>query len=154
MNHNSSKMHQANFEDFPSMFILYISCVQATKLEKPTISITLNCLFLQDHTVLRIPAMPPASGKIFVSVQKFIHCNVHCIYQYKCKSLLFWVMGLGLEIVKTQRNSTQSNSKATSVGVRNSSHVFHPTTNYSATSRPARELKLGTDNRHSLDQSD
>ena len=30
-------------------------------------------------------------------------------------------------IVKTQRNSTQLNSKATSVGVRHSSHVFHPT---------------------------
>ena len=52
-------------------------------------------------------------------------------------------------IVKTQRNSTQSNSKATSVGVRHSSHVFHPTTpprtNFSATSRLARELKFGTD---------
>ena len=36
--------------------------------------------------------MPPASGKIFVSVQKFVHCNVHCIYQYKCKLLkVFWV---------------------------------------------------------------
>ena len=31
------------------------------------------------------------------------------------------------DIVKTQRNSTQLNSKATSVGVRHSSHVFHPT---------------------------
>ena len=35
-------------------------------------------------------------------------------------------------IVKTQRNSTQLNSKATSVGVRHSSHVYptppHPTT--------------------------
>ena len=29
------------------------------------------------------------------------------------------------KIVKTQRNSTQLNSKATSVGVRHSSHVFH-----------------------------
>ena len=47
-------------------------------------------------------------------------------------------------VVKTQRNS------ATSVGVRHSSHVFHPTppppnTNFSATSRLARELKFGTD---------
>ena len=51
-------------------------------------------------------------------------------------------------------NATQPNSKATSVGVRHSSHVFHPTThptqphptttNFSATSRPARELKFGT----------
>ena len=49
-------------------------------------------------------------------------------------------------IVKTQRNSTQLNSKATSVGVRHSSHVFHhPRTNFSSTSRPARELKFGTD---------
>ena len=30
-------------------------------------------------------------------------------------------------IVKTQRNSTQNNSKVPSVGVRHSSHVFHPT---------------------------
>ena len=50
----------------------------------------------------------------------------------------------------TQLNSTQSNSKATSVGVRHSSHVFPTpppttTTNFSATSRPARELKFGTD---------
>ena len=29
-------------------------------------------------------------------------------------------------IVKTQRNSTQRNSKATSVGVRHRNHVFHP----------------------------
>ena len=52
-----------------------------------------------------------------------------------------------LLIVKTQRNSTQRNSKATSVGVRHSSHVYPtpPTTNFSATSRPARELKFGTD---------
>ena len=54
-----------------------------------------------------------------------------------------------LYIVKTQRNSTQL--KATSVGVRHSSHVFPttppppPPTNFSATSRPARELKFGTD---------
>ena len=52
-------------------------------------------------------------------------------------------------IVKTQRNSTQLNSKATSVGVRHSSHVFHPptppNTNFSATSRPTRELIFGTD---------
>ena len=54
-------------------------------------------------------------------------------------------------IVKTQRNSTQLNSKATSVGVRHSTHVFHPpphhptTANFSATSRPARELKFGRD---------
>ena len=48
----------------------------------------------------------------------------------------------------TQLNSTQRNSKATSVGVRHSSHVFHhptTTTNFSATSRPAGELKFGTD---------
>ena len=52
----------------------------------------------------------------------------------------------------TQLNSTQLNSKATSVGVRHNSHVFHPpppptptTTNFSATSRRARELKFGTD---------
>ena len=50
----------------------------------------------------------------------------------------------------TQLNSTQNNSKATSVGVRHSSQVFHPphpttTTNFPATSRPARELKFGTD---------
>ena len=31
-----------------------------------------------------------------------------------------------IAIVKTQRNSTQRNSKATSVGVRHSSQVFHP----------------------------
>ena len=43
-----------------------------------------------------------------------------------------------------QLNLTQSNSKATSVGVRYSSHVF-PTTNFSATPRPARELKFGTE---------
>ena len=49
-------------------------------------------------------------------------------------------------------NATQLNSKATSVGVKHSSHVYpthptHPTTttNFSATSRPARELKFGTD---------
>ena len=52
-------------------------------------------------------------------------------------------------IVKTQRNSTQNNSKATSVGVRHSSQVFpppHPPYHkLSATSRPARELKFGTD---------
>ena len=52
------------------------------------------------------------------------------------------------KIVKTQRNSTQS--KTTNVGVRHSSHVFHPptpppNTNFPATSRPARELKFGTD---------
>ena len=45
----------------------------------------------------------------------------------------------------TQRNSTQNNSKVTSVGVRHSSHVFHhpthPTTNFPATSRTARELE-------------
>ena len=50
----------------------------------------------------------------------------------------------------TQLNSTQHNSKASSVGVRHSSHVFHPTpptprTNFPTTSRPARELKFGTD---------
>ena len=49
-------------------------------------------------------------------------------------------------------NATQLNSKATSVGVRHSSHVFpttpppHPTTtNFPATSKPPRELKFGTD---------
>ena len=54
------------------------------------------------------------------------------------------------ELSKTKRNSTQNNSEATSVGVRHSSQVFpppppHPTTNFPATSRPARELKFGTD---------
>ena len=52
----------------------------------------------------------------------------------------------------TQLNSTQSNSNITNVGVRHSSHVFHPpptnhpptTTNFSATSRPARELQAQT----------
>ena len=50
-------------------------------------------------------------------------------------------------IVKTKRNSTQQ--KATSIGVRHSSQVFHPTppptTNFSRTFRPARELKFGTE---------
>ena len=45
----------------------------------------------------------------------------------------------------TQLNSTQSNFKATSVGVRHSSHVFHPTTIFPATSRAARVLTFGTD---------
>ena len=51
----------------------------------------------------------------------------------------------------SQLNSSQSISKATSVGVRHSSHVFQnpttplTTTNFSTTSRAARELKFGTD---------
>ena len=60
-------------------------------------------------------------------------------------------------IVKTQRNSTQlnstqSNSKVTLVGLDtvptcSPPHHHHPTTttNFSGTSRPARELKFGTD---------
>ena len=53
-------------------------------------------------------------------------------------------------IVKTQRNATQLNSKATSVGVRHISHVFPtpphpPPTNFSVSCRPARELKFCTD---------
>ena len=53
----------------------------------------------------------------------------------------------------TQLNSTQSNFKATSVGVRHqlgSQVTHHPphTTNISGTSRPARELKFGTHTRY------
>ena len=54
-------------------------------------------------------------------------------------------------IVKTQRNSTQSNSKSNFVGLDivltwNPPHPTHPPrTNFSVTSRPARELKFGTD---------
>ena len=64
--------------------------------------------------------------------------------------VLYWFQYSSFEefIVKTQRNSTQLNSKATSVGVRHSSHVYptHPTPpTFSNTSRPARELQFGTD---------
>ena len=69
---------------------------------------------------------------------------------------LTWYMDYDYCQNPTQLNSTQLNSKATSVGVRHSSHVFHdhpttppphqhPTTNFSSTSRQARELKFGTD---------
>ena len=54
-------------------------------------------------------------------------------------------------IVKTQRNSTQPKKKQLR-WVRHSTHLeptpptpHHPTPNFSGTSRPARELKFGTD---------
>ena len=68
------------------------------------------------------------------------------------RKIVFVQLGLKYCQNPTQLNSTQRNSKATSVGVRHSSHVFptpppHPTTttNFSNTSRPARELQFGTD---------
>ena len=56
---------------------------------------------------------------------------------------------LNVKNVLSKPNVTQLNSKATSVGVRHRNHLEptppHTHTNFSATFRPARELKFGAD---------
>ena len=75
--------------------------------------------------------------------------SLHFGIKHACKLCDYQATGKGNCQNPTQLNSTRNNSKVTSVGVRHSSQVFHPTppttTNFSATSRPARELKFGTD---------
>ena len=72
----------------------------------------------------------------------------------KMKMTLSWFFRFMLpfkQIVKTQRNSTQLKATLKQLAleldtvVTCSTHPTHPTTNFSTTSRPARELKFGTD---------
>ena len=55
------------------------------------------------------------------------------------------VLNVKFSIVKTQRNSTSTQLKATQKQLRWVRYPPHPTINFSVTSSPARELKFGTD---------
>ena len=88
--------------------------------------------------------------------------RIFCLLLFWKIAYYFWFMiasCIVLFIVKTQRNSTQlnstqsnckSNCKSNFVGLDivatwNPHHPPHPTINFSVASRPARELKFGTD---------
>ena len=71
---------------------------------------------------------------------------INLLWNTKETSFKTFVKHPKIFIVKTQRNSTylnstQSNSKATSIEVRHSSHLNPPTPNFLA---PSGELKFGT----------
>ena len=83
-----------------------------------------------------------------------IYCIARITLLYNSLSCIFLLLYEKI-VVKTQRNSThlnstKSNSKSNFVGLDsvatwNPPHTTHPHTNFSVTSRQARELKFGTE---------
>ena len=107
--------------------------------------------------------LPNVRLRLFLNIKltKIIFTTIYIVYYFHCEALFQRLVerlrNLYL-IVKTQRNSTQRNSKATSVGVRHSSQVFHlpthPTTHYHKLfSHFQTSQRAEIWHRHSLDQS-